>query len=161
VIIADLLGSDFIPGANVAFLLSFVITVALSLVVIPYAKRRPVGTPLSWGEAMAASAYVFFVFFLAYGVVPHQWLTHADNELAWRKDVTVWGPAGIVRPQAQGGWFPFTINAVHVRDIFATLIYVIFLGLNLWLWAFWQKRGAVKKAEIAVSTYGRPLARKA
>ena len=33
---------------------------------------------------MLGSVYVFGVFFLAYGVVPHQWLTHADNELDWR-----------------------------------------------------------------------------
>jgi hypothetical protein len=161
VILANLLGSDYIPGANVAFLLSMGATVALMLVVIPYAKRRPVGARLSWGEAMAASTYAFFVFFLAYGIAPHQWLTHADNELAWRKDVSIWGPFNILRPEAQGGSFPFTINAVHIRDIIATLIYVVFLGLNIWIWAYWQKRGAPKKAEITVSTYGRPLAKKA
>ena len=33
----------------------------MTLAVIPLAKRRPMGTPLTWGEAMVASVYVFFV----------------------------------------------------------------------------------------------------
>ena len=39
---------------NVAFLASFFGSIPLTLVVIPYGKRRPVGKPLSWGEAMLA-----------------------------------------------------------------------------------------------------------
>jgi len=34
-----------------------------------YAKRRPVGTPLTWGESMVAATYVFFLMFWVYGVV--------------------------------------------------------------------------------------------
>lgn len=149
------------PGMNVAFLLSMGASVGLTLVVIPYGKRRPVGAPLSWGEAMVAATYATAVMFLAYGIAPHQWLTHADNELSWRKDMIVFGPFDILKPQAYGGWFPFTINASHVRDVIATVIYVVFLGLQLWIWAWWQKRGKVKSTEVAVSSYGRPLVRKA
>ena len=29
--------------------------------------------------------YVFGLLFVAYGVVPHQWITHADSELGWRR----------------------------------------------------------------------------
>ena len=50
----------------------------------PSAARS--GTPLTWGEAMVAATYVFFLMFWVYGVVPHQWLTWAQNELKWRSD---------------------------------------------------------------------------
>ncbi|MDQ3312391.1 MAG: hypothetical protein M3517_09825, partial [Actinomycetota bacterium] len=57
------------PGMNQAFIVSFVATVGLTLVAIPYGKRRPRSRPTSWGEAMVASTYVFGVMFLAFGVV--------------------------------------------------------------------------------------------
>ena len=38
------------PGVNQAFLFSFFLSTGLALLSIPFAKRRPVGTPLSWGE---------------------------------------------------------------------------------------------------------------
>ena len=60
------------PGMNVAFLTSFIAAIVLSLAVIPYGKRRPVGKPLSWGEAMIAAVYAFGVMFLAFGIVPHE-----------------------------------------------------------------------------------------
>ena len=57
-----------------------------------YAKRRKVGTPVTWGEAVLAGTYVFALLFMIYGVVPHQWLTYADTDLKWRKDAIVAGP---------------------------------------------------------------------
>ena len=84
------------PGMNEAFLFSFTLTVVMTLAVIPFGKRRPVGKPLTWGEAMFGSAYAFAVMFLAYGVVPHQWLTHVQNELGWRADKPLNGPWDIL-----------------------------------------------------------------
>ena len=150
------------PGMNQAFLTSFIATLALSLAVIPYGKRRKPGRPLSWGEAMLASTYAFFVMFLAYGVVPHQWLTHVQNELGWQSNKPVLGPGGIFESQAAGGFFAFDINYLQVGDAIVAGIYAFFLGLQIWLWSWWQKRGtAPATTEIATSTYGRPLVRKA
>jgi hypothetical protein len=145
----------------VAFITSILITLALSAAVIPVAKRRPVGTPLTWGEAMIAAVYLFGVMFLAYGVVPHQWLSWADNELKWRSDKLLFGPGNILKPKANGGHFPFTLNFQQVRDIIATVVYGFFLGIHVAGWVLWQKRGKAKSTEVAVSSYGRPLARKA
>ena len=47
----------------VAFLMSLLITVAMVAPIFPYAKKRPVGTPLTWGEAMLAGTYIFFIIF--------------------------------------------------------------------------------------------------
>lgn len=150
------------PGMNQAFLVSFLLTVALTLAVIPFGKRRPVGRSLSWGAAMAAATYSFFVMFLAYGVVPHQWLTHVQNELGWQSNKLLLGPGGIFESQANGGWFPFDINYLQVGDALVVLIYGFFLGLQIWMWSWWQKRGTkAPTTELATSTYGRPLVKKA
>ena len=148
------------PGMNLAFLASFAAAIALTLVVIPVGRRRPVGKPLSWGEAMIAAAYAFFVMFLAFGIVPHQWIDHADKNLGWSKDNIIYGPAGILKPVSAGGWNPITLQYEAVRDIVVVLIHVVFFGLLLWVWQWWQKRGQVTSTELETSTYGRPLVRK-
>ena len=66
--------------------------------------------------AMLASTFVFFLFWWAYGVVPHLWLTWADNELGWRADQNFWGPGNILRSQSEGGWVPLTITKQAVRE---------------------------------------------
>ena len=50
------------------------------------AKRRPAGTPLTWGEAFVGGCSCFAFFLMIYGVVPDRWLRYADNELKWRTD---------------------------------------------------------------------------
>ena len=151
------------PGMNVAFLVSFFGAIALTLAVIPYGNRRPVGKPLSWGEAMIASVYAFGVMFLAFGVAPHQWIDHADKNLGWTKDKIIYGPFGILKPQSAGGWNPITLQYEAVRDIVVVLIHVVFFGLIIFIWGLWQKRGqrAATTTEVATSSYGRPLVKKA
>lgn len=144
-----------------AFVVSFVITVLLTFAAIPYGKRRPVGKPLTWGEAMASSTYVFFVMFLAYGVVPHQWLTWVQNELGWRADKTLYGVGDIFKSQARGGWFPFDINWLQIGDLIVVHIYVFFVALQCIMWSKWQKRGTTTSTAVETSTYGRPLVKKA
>ena len=124
-----------------------------------YGRRRPVGAPLSWGEAIAAATYVFFVMFLAYGIVPHQWLLWANSELRWT-------PAKKVFTVGQWEIFnapfpPFTMDAEKLRDIVVVLIYGFYLTAHVAVWALWQDRS--KRAErrsqreLAPSSYGRPL----
>ena len=149
------------PGMNEAFLFSFFLTTALSLLVIPYAKRRPKGTPTSWGEAMLASVFAFGVMFVAFGVVPHQFIDHADKELGWTKNLIIYGPGDILKPKALGGPFPFTMSYEAVRDILVVVIHLWYFGLMIFLWHFWQKRGDGKPStEVATSTFGRPLVKK-
>ncbi len=139
----------------VAFVVSLVALVLFLAVVIAVARRRPVGAPLTWGEAMVASTYAFFVMFLAYGIVPHQWLAWADNELNWRADKILYGPGDLVAK------LPFTVTYQVIRDLIAAGLYVVFLGGQVYLWSMWQNRGKTKPAELPVSSYGRPLVKKA
>ena len=149
-----------IPGMNTAFLTSLIVSTVLTLLVIPYGRRRPKGTSLSWGEAMFAAVYAFGVMFLAFGVVPHQWIDHADKDLGWDRTNIIYGPGGILRPQTAGGWNPITLQYEAVRDTVVVLLHVYYFGLLIFVWNWWQKRGDEAPKELPTSTYGRPLVRK-
>jgi hypothetical protein len=149
------------PGMNQAFIVSFVATLILSLAIIPYGKRRPADKPLLWGDALLGATYLFGLLFLAFGVVPHQWIDHADKDLGWSRDKLIFGPGGILKPESAGGWNPITLQYEAVRDIIVVLIHVVFFGLYIFLAIWWQKRGEVKPKELPTSTYGRPLVKKA
>ena len=162
-----------------AFLTSIIVTLVLTGVVFWEAKRRPPGSRLSWGEAILAAWLVFFLFLMAYGVVPDRWLRWADGELKWRPDKIgiPLGPFGhwlyqhmgigskknLLAPNGVkfGGRGKITINAQDLRDVVATAIYGVFIGMHAGMWLWWQKRGKkAEKAEVEpVSAYGRPLVR--
>ena len=74
-----------------AFVSSMIILVLGVAICMYVGARRPLGTPLTWGEAFVAGTFVFGLMLLAYGIVPHQWLTYADNELLWRPDKLLLG----------------------------------------------------------------------
>jgi hypothetical protein len=139
----------------VAFVVSLVALGLSVAAVLAYARRRPPGAVLTWGEAMGAATFAFFVMFLAYGIVPHQWLAWADNELNWRADKILYGPGDLVAK------LPFTVTYQVLRDLIAAGLYIAFLGAQLVLWSMWQNRGKTKPAELPVSSFGRPLVKKA
>ena len=143
----------------VAFVASLIVTFVIVGGIVAYQNRRPADQVVTWGEAMIGSVVVFFLMFWVYGVVPHQWLTWADNELNWRTDKILFGPFDIFRSQQDGGWSPIRINYVVVRDLIAVVIYLVALGGNIAMWSAWQKRGAKQDAATTPerSTFGRPL----
>jgi hypothetical protein len=146
----------------VAFVLSALISVAGFLATIWYGKRRrPVGAPLSWGQAMAAAVYGFALMFWSYGVVPHQWLTWTGNELGWRADKVLVGPE-LFFTGGEGVFeylLPFGLNWEVVSHTIVVLIYGVFLAMHIAIWAIWQDRSKERPAEIETSEYGRPLVR--
>jgi hypothetical protein len=157
-----------------AFIASLVILALMIGILVAVARRREPGRPLSWGEAFLAATFVFAMLFVAYGVVPHQWLALADNEFKWRDDkigIPVGGiaigskhlfskpyllfPKGIPLPNGH-----FVVTAQVIRDFVETGIYVVMVGLQLYLWAWWQKRGKQPAGtDVETSAYGRPLLR--
>ncbi|HVM08071.1 MAG TPA: hypothetical protein VM345_06400 [Acidimicrobiales bacterium] len=163
----------------VAFLASLIATAAMTGAIVWVGKRRKPGTPLTWGEAFVAGAWLFFLMFLIYGIVPHQFLTLADNDLAWRSDkigIPI-GPIGKAFGDTENRIFSaegnvlfpegvplpngtFVITAQVLRDIIASGIYIVFLVAQIVMWLQWQKRGqkAAEKPELT-SAYGRPLVR--
>jgi hypothetical protein len=142
----------------VALVLSFVIAMGGYGGIIAYGKRRPVGAPLSWGQAMVAAVLGFALMFWSYGVVPHQWLTFAGNEWQWRPDKILigWhlpfsGHEGLFQY-----FLPFTLNYENLSHIGAVIIYGLMLTLHVAIWAIWQDRAKQKPVELT-SGYGRPL----
>ncbi len=181
-----------------AFLLTILVTVLATAGLYWWAKRRPVGAPLTWGEAFVGALVVFAYMLLVYGVLPNQWLQWCDGPLKWRSDKLgiPLGPLhhwrfGIANthiftldllkngrrylgflPVDKGAAWPHGItffgrgkinfNAQTMRDIVASLIYVIMLGVHFKGWLWWQKRDQLKVTtpELPTSAYGRPLVRK-
>lgn len=146
----------------VALVLSLLIAFGSFGAMVAYGKRRSVGAPLSWGEAMMAGTLVFALMFWAYGVVPHQWLTYSGNELGWRADKLLigWelpftGNEGVVEYVV-----PFTVNYEHLSHIGAVIIYGVFLAMHVLGWSIWQNRGKAQPLELT-SDYGRPLVKQA
>ncbi len=138
----------------VAFLASLAVTFACAAVIVFVGVRRKPGTPLTWGEAMIAAVFAFFVIFWIYGVVPHQFLTWADSELGWRPDRLLLGPGEIFDK------LPFTLTWRVVRDIVVSGIYGVFLVAHGAAWVLWQKRGQSKPKQ-ELSAFGRPILKKA
>ena len=133
---------------------------------------------------MVAAVIVFALFFAAYGIVPHQFLTCADGDLKWRSDAIgiPAGPLHKVLDNFENHWYSAESNTFFptgitffergrvivtkqtVRDAIAANIYIVFLGAQIALWSMWQKRGkkaAAAKALDPSSAYGRPLLKKA
>ena len=159
----------------VAFLVSLIISFAMTAVIVRVARNRPVGTPLTWGEAFVAAVWVFTLLFLLYGVVPHQFLAWADNELEWRSDkigIPLGPLGGLLNGKlgvTDGLLFPkgiplpngyFIVTAQVLRDIIAAGIYIVFLLVQIKMWLWWQKRDQTQadQGELT-SAYGRPLVR--
>jgi hypothetical protein len=96
-----------------ALIFSIIATVLMSGVVVWFARRRPPGTPLTWGEAFVAALFIFTLMLVVYAVLPSQFLTYADSSLKWRSD-KVGIPTGPLHflpgwPQAHGPAHRFRI----------------------------------------------------
>ena len=158
-----------------AFLTSMVITAVMVGVIVYVGKRRPIGTPLTWGEAFVASVWCFALFLMIYGIVPDMFLRWADGELNWRTDV-IGIPLGPIGPLLGiggegnvlfangiefGGRGRIIVSKSVVRDILVSGFYIVFGLGQIFMWLWWQKRGTgkAKTPELETSAYGRPLVR--
>ena len=139
------------------FFISLLLCV-VSFVIFMKLKARPKSElPPTWAQSMLGAATVFALFLLIYGVVPHEWLTWADSKLGLREDKILLSTR------------PIKFTGRTVRDTVAALLYIIFLGINTWMWIAWQKRGTAKpKAAPAAATpepagtsaFSRPVTKK-
>jgi hypothetical protein len=121
-------------------------------------KNRPKSElPATWAQSMLGALGVFALFLLIYGVVPHEWLTWCDSKLGLREDRIMLNTK------------PIKFTGRTLRDTVAALLYIVFLGINTWMWIAWQKRGTAKpKAAPAKATpepagtsaFSRPVTKK-
>jgi hypothetical protein len=159
-----------------SFAASLVVTAVMVGIAILVARRRPPGTPLTWGEAFVAATFVFALMLMIYGIVPDRWMRWCDSELRWRSDAygVPLGPFAHIGPWHFGnkgrlwaGGITFfgrgriMLSLQAVRDLIATVIYLVGLGGQIAGWLWWQNRGKKKDVpELETSKYGRPLLRK-
>ncbi len=139
--------------ANVAFTGSLLLSIALTVLVVLYSRRRPKDASLTWGQAMAAAMYVTLVMFWFFGVVPDRWMNYAEGAMAMRSDAILAGSGST-------GWlqdFPVVISKATIADLVTVNIYMLGLTLTMVMWAAWQKRGSKVVDEVERSTFGRPL----
>ncbi len=142
------------PGRFFISLLLCVVAFGVFMVLV----RRPKSElPTTWAQAMLGALAIFALFLLIYGVVPHEWLTWADSKLGLREDKILLDTK------------PIKFSGRALRDIVATVIYIVFLGFNTWMWIAWQKRGTAKPKPAAAaatpepagtSAFSRPLTKK-
>ena len=128
--------------------------------------RRPKpDRPATWAECIAGAVGVFALMTLAYAVIPHEWITFSDKYLQW--DTT----SLRVPEQPEDAVLPVELAVQHRQarrsaTSSSSVIYVVFFGLNLALFAVWQKRGqekpeAASRRQPRTSRFGRPLRRRA
>jgi hypothetical protein len=151
----------YVIGVFVDALQVFMVWVALggaallSLLMVASRPPRDPDQPSTWAANMAGAVAVFFMMVLAYGVIPHEWITFADKYLQWTPDKL------FIRT------YPVDVTYEAVRDIVVVLIYVAAVGANLRLWVMWQERLTPKAEEEGekkpsrLSRFGRPLRAKA
>ena len=155
------------------FFVSLFFLVVGTAVIFVVGRRRPPGTPLTWGEALIAATFVFGVMLVGYGVVPNEWLKWADNQLLWRSDRIlvaisakwpVFHTGSNAAVEAAAGRGRIIISFQALRDIIVAGIYIVMLGAQAALWVSFQKRGRrpAAVAEVArTSTFGRPVVKRA
>ena len=130
--------------------------------IVMFLARRPKpAEPPTWAQSMVGALLVFALMTLAYGTVPHEWIIFANSYLRW-------GTAKYLMQKNR--FIHFDINKQAANDGIAALIYVVMLGLNVYLFAIWQKRPvrapeASEEAEArqpaGTSAFNRPVTSKA
>lgn len=128
--------------------------VAIALAAVASRNPRPPERVTTWAEAMLGTMAVFGFFTLGYGVIPHEWLEFANSYLNMASDRFVsWPGDRLIK-------IPYSA----LRDIVATLIYVVAIGGNIVLWLKWQARltpapaaTEPEAAPVRTSRFGRPL----
>lgn len=137
----------------VALLLQLVV-MQVVMAMIQWPRERK---PLTWPQAMLGAVVVSGLALLAFGSVPHEWITYADAELGWgRRDLLV-----IETPIID-------VSRQAIRDIIAAGLYMQNFAAALGFWILWQRRHEMAEERIkaaresgpvpaGTSPYGRPV----
>jgi hypothetical protein len=128
-----------------ARLLYSIVLFAIGLAAAAFVIKTPKRTsePATWAQTVIGAMFVWFMFALGYGVIPHEWLTFGNSYLNFDSSSYL-----IHRGQWAHNLPPFDITRDKIVDSVAAVIYVIVLGLNIYFFSAWQKR---KVAEPGVA----------
>jgi hypothetical protein len=101
--------------------------------------------PATWVQTILGAMFVWIMFALGYGVIPHEWLTFANSYLNFDSSSFLMHKNRILH---------FDITRDKAADAVAALIYVVVLGLNIYFFAAWQKRKVVEPATAGDAVAG-------
>jgi len=93
--------------------------------------------PATWAQTVLGAMFVWFMFALGYGVIPHEWLTFGNSYLNFDSSSFFLRKNHVL---------PFDITRDKLIDSGAAVIYVIVLGLNIYFFSAWQKRKVAEPA---------------
>src|SRR5437773_5338453 len=113
----------------------FAIGLAAAAKVIRTPKRS--NESPTWAQCVIGAMFVWAMFALGYGVIPHEWLTFGNSYLNFDSSSFLLHKNRIL---------PFDITRDKFLDAVAALIYVVVLGLNVAFFAAWQKRKVAEPA---------------
>lgn len=164
IIIGTLVLGALIPSLQRTIVwLGFFVLMAHLFMMLASRKPRDPEVPATWAECIAGAVATFVLMALAYAIIPHEWLTFANSKLEWGDSskfvfTSHENILGFVPIH-----YPFNLDYPALRDVVVTMIYVVFLGLNLKLFVIWQQRNQVLAVAEATdaptkrSRFGRPL----
>jgi hypothetical protein len=87
--------------------------------------------PPTWVQAIVGAMFVWAMFALGYGVIPHEWLNFGNSYLNFDSSTYLLQRNSVI---------PTDITRDKFVDAVAALIYVVVLVLNVYFFAAWQKR---------------------
>lgn len=133
----------------------------IGLGVVGYLMTRPKpDRPLTWAKAMLGAILLTALIVVAFGMLPHEWLTFADAQLKWgRRDLYFFQT------------YPVKVSKQAVRDIIATGIYGVNFGMLVVGWIAWQRRDELQARRrerratrpepvpAGTSAFGRPVSK--
>ncbi len=116
-----------------ARLLYAIVLFTIGLVGAALVIRTPkkANEPATWAQTVLGALFVWFMFALGYGVIPHEWLTFANSYLNFDSSSFLMHKNRILH---------FDITRDKASDSIAAVIYVVVLGLNIYFFSAWQKR---------------------
>src|SRR5262245_15520099 len=128
-------------GARLIYsIVLFTIGLVGAAIVIRRPKRS--AEPATWAAVVLGVLFVWFMFAVGYGVVPHEWLTFGNSYLNFDSSSYLLRRNAVV---------PFDITRDKLVDGVAAVIYVIVLGLNVAFFVAWQKRKVAEPAPEAAA----------
>jgi hypothetical protein len=135
---------------RVARLLYSIVLFAIGCAAAGAVIRKPkrATEPATWAQCVLGAMFVWFMFALGYGVIPHEWLTFGNSYLNFDSASFLLHKNRII---------PFDITRDKLVDAVAAVIYVVVLGLNIAYFAAWQKRKVAEPAAEGAQTDAGPI----
>ena len=124
----------------------FTIGIVAAVLVIRRPKRS--SEPATWAQTVLGAMYVWAMFALGYGVIPHEWLTFANSYLNFDSSSFLLHKNSVL---------PFQITRDKLSDSVAAGIYVVMLVLNVLLFVAWQKRKVAEPATEGEEAEATPI----